>query len=200
MNDKVIDWLYGVIAKPVPTLNEIAREKPVGWALTIYLGVSALAMVASLYSGGSHGSMEYIMSEFNFHLSKAVLIAGVIMFSLLTVFIFTGLAHLFARLFGGRAGYWNLFSAYAFAGFPVIINVPILFVMSFLGVVGGVLGGLLSFGISVWIIILQVVAIRESHAISTGASIGVYVISVFILVVVAVAISAAFVYSVFMAI
>jgi len=186
--DKLIEWLYGILARPVDTLNEIAREKPVGLAFLVYLAVATLVMVANLFGEEGRASLEELMFEVGITIPLPVIIGGGLLLALVSIFILAGLLHLLARLFGGKGGYWNFFSAYAFADFPMIITVPFTLIAVFAGVIGSVLDGAITFGVTIWTIVLQVIALRESYGLSTWASIGVYVIQFIIIVVIPLAI------------
>lgn len=200
MGEKLLEWLYGVLASPVQTLNEIAREKPVGLAFLVYLGVAVLVMVSNIFGDQGFVVLEETMAELGIFIPASVLITGAIVFAVASIFIITALLHLLARLFGGSGGYWNLFSAYAFADFPMIISVLITLIAAYLGTVGAVFGGLITFGLSIWVIVLQVIALRESHGLSTGASIGAYVIHFVIIIAIPVAIAVAVVAALFISI
>lgn len=189
MSERLIDWLFGVIARPGETLNEIAAEKPVGLAFLVYLVVAALNAVTNTYNNQSMDAIDELMFEVGFYLAPSWFVIGALFFSVISIFISTLLIHLFARLFGGRAGYWNMFSAYAFAVFPLIIGVPTTVFLGFAGVFGSVISGLVTFGLAIWVLVLEVIAIREAHGISTGMSILAYFIHLIILIVIPVAIA-----------
>lgn len=199
MGEKLLEWLYGVLANPVRSLNEIAREKPVGLAFLVYLGVAALVIASNIFGDEGFLVLEESMSELGIFIPSSVLITGAVLLAVVSIFIMTALLHLLARLFGGTGGYWNLFSAYAFADFPMIISVPINFIAVYAGAAGSILGGLITFGLSIWVIVLQVIALRESHGLSTGASIGAYVIHFVIIIAIPVAIAIAVVAALFIA-
>ncbi len=199
MGEKLLEWLFGVMASPVRTLNEIAREKPVGLAFLVYLGVAVLVMVSNIFGDGGMVVLEESMAELGVFISAPILISGSLIVAVVSIFIITALLHLLARLFGGTGGYWNLFSAYAFADFPMIISVPVTLIIAYAGIAGAILGGLITFGLAIWVIVLQVIALRESHGLSTGASIGAYVIHFVILIAIPVAIAVALVAAVFLA-
>ncbi len=182
MFDQLINWLYGILTRPVQTLNEIAREKPANAAFLLYLGISMLSVLGSLYNPQSMQAFEDLMREANINIPFSVIIAAALLIAIISIFVITGVLQLLARLFKGSGGYWNLFSAYAFANFPLIIGVPITFVSGFLGTLGDILAGVISLGLSIWVLVLQVIAVRESHSLSTGASIGVYLLQLAILV------------------
>lgn len=199
MGEKLVEWLYGVLASPVRTLNEIAREKPVGLALLVYLGVAALVMVSNLLGEQGYLVLEESMAELGLFIPASLFVVGAAVITVVSIFIITLLLHLLARLFGGTGGYWNLFSAYAFAEFPLIISVPVTLITVYAGLVGSILGGLITFGLSIWVIVLQVIALRESHGLSTGASIGAYIIHFVIIIAIPVAIAIAVVAAIFIA-
>jgi hypothetical protein len=182
VSDQLINWLHGILTSPVKTLNEIAREKPANAAFLLYLGVSMLSVISSLYNPQSMQAFEDLMREANINIPFSVIIAASLLIAIISIFVITGVLQLLARLFKGSGGYWNLFSAYAFANFPLIIGVPITFISGFLGTIGDILAGVISLALSIWVLVLQVIAVRESHSLSTGASIGVYLLQLVILV------------------
>ncbi len=184
MSDKIYDWLFGVITRPVGTLNEVAREKPVWWGLLIYLGISLLGSLAAFLDPDLIATYEEMTRQFTFTIPVLFLIFGGLVLSVLLLLIYVGVLHLFSLLFGGSGGYWNLFSAYTFASFPGIIGVPVTALGGVLGVFGSILSGLVGSAISIWVIVLQVIALRESHGMSTGMAILAYFITVFILIIV----------------
>ncbi len=190
--DKLIDWLYGVLARPVDTLNEIAREKPVGLAFLVYLVVAVLVLAANIFGEEGFAALEGVMFEIGLAIPVSIIIGGGLILALISIFIIAGLLHLLARLFGGQGGYWNFFSAYAFADFPMIITVPFTLIAVFAGVFGSILDGVVTFGATIWTMVLQVIALRESYSLSTWASVGVYVIQLIIIIVIPLAIVIAF--------
>lgn len=184
MSEKLFDWLYGVIARPVSTLKEVASNKPVWWGLLIYLGISLLSSLAAVFDPQVAALYEEMTRQFTFAIPALLLVFGGILISVLMLLIYVGVLHLFGRLFGGSGSYWSLFSAYTFASFPGIIGVPVTLFGSLLGVVGSILSGLVGFAISIWVIVLQVIALRESHGLSTGMAILAYFITIFVLVII----------------
>lgn len=184
MTAKILDWLFGVIARPAGTLNEIARERPVGWALLVYLFVTLLVMLASFYGDASSASIQEALSQFNIYIPLSVIIFGALFFSILALFVSAALLHLFARLFGGGGGFWNFFSAYAFTTFPMIFSVPVFLLAGFTGAAGGFLSGMVSMGLSIWVLVLDVIAVKESYGLSLGRSIGAYLVYLALIVIV----------------
>ncbi len=193
MADKLLDWLFGILARPVDTLRTVAEARPVGWAILIYSSITILAAVTSFYSLQAAGSWQEVNETFGLSIPLGLVIGGSIFLGLISLFIATGLLHLFARLFGGSGNYSGLLSAYGFAYFPMIISVPITVLAGFIGFIGGIVSGLAGLALSVWVFVLQVIALRESHRLSTGISILVYLIQFLILIVIPVAVGIALV-------
>lgn len=193
MADKLLDWLFGILARPVDTLRTVAEARPVVWAILIYISITIMAAVTSFYSLQAAGSWQEVNEAFGLSIPLGLVIGGSIFLGLISLFITTGLLHLFARLFGGSGNYGGLLSAYGFAYFPMIIGVPITVLAGFIGFIGGIVSGLAGLALSVWVLVLQVIALRESHRLSTGISILVYLIQFLILIVIPVAVGIALV-------
>ncbi len=183
---KLLDWLYGVVVSPSSTLGTIAQARPAGMALLVYLGVSLLVAAASLYSGDQAVALAELRNITGIIIPTGLILAGTMILALFGLFAGTGLLHLIARIFGGSGDFWGFFSAYAIADFPMIFNVPVLLVSTFLGLVGSLLSALSSLGLSVWIIVLGVIAIKESHGLSVLASIGTMLVGMVVVIVAAI--------------
>ena len=168
----IIDWFYGVITRPVETLGEVAQARPVGWAFAVYLGTSLLGYFGS--------NTTYIPGELGEGFLFFSMIVGLVI-SLAGIFVITGVVHLLSRLFNSGGGYWNLFSALGFAQFPALFLTPVGLISRLGGSAGAALGGLFSLGIWVWILVLNVIALRESHKLTTGQSILTYVLAIVLL-------------------
>jgi hypothetical protein len=182
MFEQIINWFFGILIQPVKTLKDIARERPANEAFLIYLCITTLNLLASLYNRQSLQALEDLMKETNIHLPLSVIVAASILMAIISIFIITGLLHLLVRLFKGSGAYWSFFSAYALANFPLIIGVPITFASGFMEAGWNALAGAVSFGISLWIMILQIIAIRESYGLSTAGSVGIYFLHLVVLI------------------
>lgn len=156
----ILELLEGIIRKPADTLKLIAREKPVGWALVIFAVIALLGSLTVDYS-----SFEQIVdiTPPNIFIRIAGALGG--------FFVMAGLLHLVSRLFKGTGDYWALFSALGFAQFPGILNPVAELIKRVGGTAGVVLGGVLSLGSGIWVLVLWVIALRESREITTGASV-----------------------------
>lgn len=165
----ILEMLDGVIRKPAAAMSAIAREKPLGWALGIFAAATLLSSLTADYS-----ALEEL---FDLQAIAPYMAVVQVISALVGLFIITGLLYLVSLIFKGTGSFWGLFSALGFAQFPIFLN-P---VAAVIGKVGGtaaaVLSGLLSFAVVIWVLVLNIIALRESRTISTGASIGTYVIT-----------------------
>lgn len=124
-----------------------------------------VAIVASLIGGlgGFFGSTQVFGQEV-----MTQTVGGWLMNSIIGtpigLAIGTGLLLLFGKMFGGQADFMGLFRSLGFASAPSALGV--------IPVVGG-LGGL-------WAFVCGVVAVRESHGISTGKAVFVVLIPLII--------------------
>ncbi len=166
----ILELLDGVIRKPAAALNQIAQEKPIGWALIIYGAVTLLSVIST-----DRTVLEQIPN-----LPQINAISSII-FSLVGLFVMTGYLHLLSRIFKGSGGYWGLFSTLGFAQFPGVLAPIAAVIRNTGGAVGSVLGGLISLISGIWVLVLYVIALRESRSLTTGTSILTYLIGVLII-------------------
>lgn len=171
--DKFLDWFYSVITRPAAALSEVAREKPAGWAFVVYLVTSFFGIALS------RSDMQGLGVVVSFTI---IIIVGTLL-SAASIFLMTGLLHLFSRIFRGKGGYWNLFSAIGFAQFPAVFLPPVHLLGVILGRSGGAFSDIFSIGLLIWIFVLNVIALRESHKLSTGASVATYLLALIALVI-----------------
>ena len=111
----------------------------------------------------------------NIATSGATAILGWLLWAFLAYLLGTG-------VFGGTATYLDLLRAIAFAQSPsviTILSVPLVFVP----VAGAVLGGLLGLAAALWVLIVNVVATRQTLGITTGKATIITVITAVVLIV-----------------
>ncbi len=181
MLDQVLDWLYRVLVSPAEAFRELSGEKPVGPAVIIILMVAALTSV---------GSSTVAQETLGIEVARVwmVLVAAVSTFigSLVMVAVLFAVS----ALLGASGDFAGLLSAVGFAQFPGLFNLPADLLSRLPGV--GPIGGLMSFGVGIWTLVLGVIALRESRGLSTGMSIVTYLVTIVAFVfVVAVAVVAA---------
>jgi hypothetical protein len=176
MEKGILDTLVGVLARPISTIRSICQERPIGWAIIVYLVVSVVTTVAWI--------RPEMLAELGLpEIGMPAILVGISITNIVTLVIFTAIAHLVASLLGGRGSYGGLFSGFAFASLPGIFAAP-LAVIGLLPAVGVLLSGLGSFGITVWSIVLSILAVRENYLVSTGRAILILLLSLAVLMVV----------------
>jgi len=97
-----------------------------------------------------------------------------------------GILHLVAKILGGKGVFTEMLVLMGFALLPNIFQAPIGLVVILSGGLTGaflsmVLGGILA----IWILILDIIAIREAHKFSTGRAIATLILPFAILIVLA---------------
>ncbi len=111
----------------------------------------------------------------NIATSGATAIFGWLLWALLVYLLGTG-------VFGGKATFLDLLRAIAFAQSPsvvTILSVPLVFVP----VAGAVLGGLLGLAAALWVLIVNVVATRQTLGITTGKATVITIITAVVMIV-----------------
>src|SRR5690606_19838765 len=84
--------------------------------------------------------------------------------------------HYVARMFGGSGTHRALLSTMGFAAFPGVFQAPAYLVSKAVGVLSVAVVGQVVFAI--WMIVLNVLAIRETEQLSTGRSVGVFILGI----------------------
>ncbi|MFW0858693.1 MAG: YIP1 family protein [Dehalococcoidia bacterium] len=177
MEKGILETLVDVLARPTSTIRSICQQRPIGWAIIVYLVVSLVSTVVMIETGDL--DLEGMGLP---DLGMPAILGGTLIIGILTLVIFTALCHLAASLLGGRGGYWGLFSGFGFTALPGIFVAP-LAVIGMLPIVGGLLSGLGTFGVSVWSLVLNILAIRENYLVSTGRAILIVLLPAVILIV-----------------
>jgi hypothetical protein len=139
------DRMKGAALPHIDTYEEVeADQTATGQAA----GVVALVAVAQAIGGAGEGGFG--------------IFAGV-MSALLGWLLWAGITYLIgAKVFGGTATWGELLLTIGFAQTPGVLHV--------LGLIP-VLGGLIRFGVVIWVLIAGIIAIRQALDISTGKAI-----------------------------
>jgi hypothetical protein len=95
--------------------------------------------------------------------------------------VFAGICHIVAKLLGGKGTFTEMLVLMGFASLPNIFQAPIgLIAMLSGGLTGAIVLG--SF-LAIWVLILDVLAIREAQKFSTGRAIATFVLPIVVLAV-----------------
>lgn len=170
----ILDRLLGVITNPVPTLHEVSREKPIGWSFTVLIGTTIITLWVTSLNPIEAGPVFW-------QTRTSFILFGLVAYIFAHLLV-AGLLNLLAHSFQGAGSYWGVFSALAFSHFPSVF-IPTGYLLGVvIGQAGKALSGFVSFGIFVWVTVLNVVALRESQEFSTGKAILTWILACIILV------------------
>ena len=159
------DLIWQAFFSPAEGLSNAARQQPIGWAIAF---IVVIPFIYALVAWTPHKSF------FDAPWKDALLVAVIASLSFL---IYSAAIHWISRLLGGQGSYLGLFSALAFAFMPpALFHFLIVNLTKPMGDFGGVLKGLGDIGSFVWGLVLEVIAVREAHGLSTLRAIGVLVI------------------------
>ncbi|MBI2873984.1 MAG: YIP1 family protein [Firmicutes bacterium] len=178
--NRFIDRLYGVLFTPVATLREVAREAPVLQAIGIYILVSLIGVIfqpAPVLSSDLPAPMKEFLTRIGPFWQQLTLLGALLVGPFLFL-VMVAAWHLSAELMGGQGKAKAILSTLAFARLPGILIAPFGLIaqatqLNPLPTAGALLG--------IWVIILQVVGIRESYGLSTGKAILVYLLPYIVL-------------------
>lgn len=158
----VLDLLSGVFFSPVRTLRSVAESKPLGWAAGILVFLTLLSLVADPFEP----PMD-ILQEYGLTVAAGRLGVATTVFSILLPALVIVVTHVVARAF--RPGELASFaSAYAFANVPSLLELPLQLLAR---TSAAPLTGLLGLALSVWLLVLHVLAVRESYGFRTGGAV-----------------------------
>jgi hypothetical protein len=159
---RVLEMIYGMLFQPVRTARQLAREQPVGMAVAVHVAVTALT--------GAYNAIV-LAGRINIVAGTAVpvtLVAATVSFSLLLWLVYTGVLQIIAELLGGQGRGIALLSVTGFVNLPAIF-LPVLALLARLSRLPLETG--LSLVLSLWVLVLYVIAVREAHGLSTGRSV-----------------------------
>jgi len=174
MEQGILDTLYQVLASPSAGLRGITKWRPWGWAILTAVFASLVVALTTFPNpsdftrvvfGWEKGSVSFVPA----------LILWVSIF-LVALLASAGIFHLIALLLRGRGSYLGMLCGLSFAAFPVVLFAPLALLRALLGFPGAILysiGGLL---LLLWILVLQVIAIRQNYGFSIGRAIATYFI------------------------
>lgn len=179
-----IDLLYGVITKPAKTLRHIAESKPVFIAILLYATIMLINAIARLPE--SINIIERTLNQSNLPglNVRALATLGVIAAPFITtifLILLSGVLHLFAKLLKGDGDYRGLISSLGFASFPSVLAAPFILIYLAGGIAGNILYLISKLVFGIWVIVLNIIAIRENYKFSTLRAVVTYVSPLIIL-------------------
>ncbi len=165
----ILDVLYGLIFQPQGTMRELARTRPLLAGFLVFIGVYfanyLLQEASSAISQNGLGLPGYA----SWMLASLGAVTAVVIW-----FVSAGLFSLLAEIIYGYGNGKAVLSCLGFAVFPGILG-PALYYAAILLDLPGV-GALLYLLSGLWVIGLQVLAVREALTLTTGQAVLIYLL------------------------
>lgn len=162
--------VYGVLFQPVDTLRYLADEKPVGRGLLTFLLVTVTNLILLRgVEGTGPGPLSSLFREF-FPLYATL---GTF-FAFFVLLLTAGFLSLLGELLYRRGNASGLLTCLALAIIPGLVGSTLQYALVLLDL--ALWGGVVSLVTFVWVIVLQVLSLRESLALTTGQAVLIYIL------------------------
>ncbi|MFO7967006.1 MAG: Yip1 family protein [Archaeoglobaceae archaeon] len=193
----LLDDIYGTLFSPVSTFKRMIEERTsIAFAVIVVLvgsvcsGAGSVLIQSTLISSiGTYPGFEAYQLQ-SMISPTASLVLGVVG-GVLGWVIIAGVLHLVAKALGGRGTFEGMLLLMGFATLPNIFQAPAGLIAFFSG---GLSGLMIFFGLmallGLWILALNVIAIREAQGFTTGKAIVTLILPIVILVILALVLTA----------
>ncbi len=167
---KFFDKIRGAIKEPTKFFHEINKEKGIGHALIYYVIFLIINTILSVFYLTKVFSAIPELGAFAGAITASVIIMQ-FLFSLVMLFIITGLVHLFSKWVKGKGNYDDTFKAMIYGMTPNLIFSPLFMIyMAIIGIqniTALIPMYLVSGGIAIWSIVLEIIGLKIAHKYST---------------------------------
>lgn len=174
-----LELLYGILFQPTGTLARIAREVPLLYSFTIFLGVNLInLLITFLTARGEFNSFARGLDLPPDGLGPVITVVGTVvllLFALVRWYIGTGILHLTAEFFGGQGRALSLLAVLGCAALPAIFTAPVEVLLYALNA-PAFLGTLMGLPLGIWGLYLMIIGLRETYRFSSSRAIAVFVI------------------------
>ncbi|MBO8157949.1 Yip1 family protein [Thermosyntropha sp.] len=173
--------IYGILFEPVKTLRYLAENKPLGQGLLVFLVV----LIFNIIVGQGNSNLSYELSNLSLPVQIGwfiSVITGIISFFML--FISAALLSLIGEIIYRKSNAVGLLTCLSFASIPGVLGPALEYLFSLAGIQW--LAILISLAVGIWVLVLQVLAVREALLIDTGKAIIVMLIPFVVLIALAV--------------
>lgn len=168
----ILDILYGLIFQPQGTMRELARTRPLMPAFLIFLGVyGANLLLQEASRSVTQAGLGMLPAYLTWLLGSLGALASIVIW-----FVSAGIFSLLAELIYGYGNGKGVLACLGFAAFPGIFGPALYYASALLNM--ETLGLLLYALTMLWVIGLQLVAVREAFTLSTGQAVLIYFLPV----------------------
>ncbi len=182
------EYITGAIVAPLETFRDVAQKKYWKQGLLLIAVVGLIKGAASViaarstpspFSGLSTTEFPFLETLRTMMQSPSFMLSNALLSGVLFWFLAGAICFGIARLFKGEGTLGGLLAGFGFASSPNLIGGPLAAVLSLLGSPGMLLSSMISLGTGLWVFVLEILSIRESMGISTGAAVAALLIAFF---------------------
>lgn len=189
----LLEAISGTLFTPASTFRRLLEERT---SLTI---AAIIVLIACICSGiGTLLTESTVMSlftefygfepvapDFDAMMSSPITsMTSSVVGGFISWLFFAGICHIVAKLLGGKGTFTEMLVLMGFASLPNIFQAPIgLIAMLSGGLTGAFIAIVLGSFLAIWVLILDVLAIREAQKFSTGRAIATFVLPIVVLAV-----------------
>jgi hypothetical protein len=171
------EYVVGVMSEPVRTLREIAEQKL--WKKGLLL-LAALAILNGAVTAATVNSSQISIPDqqlshfFSAFYAPGEFIPFVLVVNSLSWLINGAIFYGFSKLFKGTGTFAGMLAALGFTTAPSLLSIILTALALLFGqATGSLVGFAASLVAGIWILVLEVLAIRESQQLDTGQAVGV---------------------------
>lgn len=195
MKMDLVEIVYGTLVHPSSTFRKVVsgnneRNLSVS-AIIVLIAVFCSAIGSSVGDEAIENYFEgypllqevYSTGSDDFNLSLPAELLVLVILGFFGWIIASGILHLIAKLFGGRGTFINFLTLMGFSHTPMVFTAPAgLFSIIQAGIAGIVIYGLTVFVLSLWVLVLEIISIKEAYGFSKLKSIFILLAPIIILI------------------
>jgi hypothetical protein len=180
----LLDHIFGTLFTPASAFRRMLEERtPVITAAVIVLTVGICSGAGSMVMQNAVTSMFTELPDFEETMfSPAASMTMNVIVGFISWVVIAGILHVLAKLLGGKGAFTELLVLMGFAALPNIFQAPVGLIAALSGsFTGAFIAMALSGILTIWVLILNVLAMREAHKFSTAMAIITLVLSFVVL-------------------
>jgi hypothetical protein len=185
--------IFGSLRTPGKTFAQVSEQKLWKEGLLIVAIAALLQGLSSIAAAGNEGLLFYLdyLEQYlempagdSLSLltgSPASTIFSSLIGDLIGWVLMGAVFFLFAKLFKGQGTMSGMLGSLGYAASPYFIGAPLSALASLAGAAGYIISTVIGLATAIWVIVLQIIAIKESQRISTGAAVATYFVPAILL-------------------
>ena len=180
--------IFEAFSAPAKTLRQAAEKELWKEGLFIVAVVAILNGLSEMVAPGYIDALQYLEESLNLPIMGTPLTSPSFelfssLFGGLLGWLVVGAVFFFvAKIFKGQGSFVGMLASLGYANCPYLIGAPLAAITSVAGSFGAILSGVIGFAVGIWVLVLNIIAIRESQQISTGAAAATYFIPIILFI------------------